>query len=305
LTQWQKETGFDTHSVFAPPDIPFPMAGSYAPPSTSAAIDAGTFVEECPTDLYGVKRPVGRGVDIGPYERASAIGAEHRPEVPKELAFAPIDLGRLEKLGWKDIPSTGYVALSAWPADERGRFKDPAEVVKHSLQPFAELLPKNEDGTPQAGSVKLSGVPFLIDYPESLLAIPPSRQGYVEIPINQKLDWLFVLHAGADVRDNWQAAFYRIHYADDSMNVSFRGGHNCSDYAAEEPEAFFKRERGTRSMVAWQGRCEADRSRKLTVMCWAWPNHRPDVEVTKISIWRQPYGSQWAVLAITAGRASQ
>ena len=277
------------------------MAGHYAPPSTSAAIDAGTFVKDCPTDIDGVKRPVGGGVDIGPYERASAIGAEHRPEIPDGLSFTAIDLGRFERLRWKDVPNTGYVPFSAWPADERGRLKAPAEVAKRSLQPFAALLPKGEDGKPQAGSVKLCGVPFEIGCPNSLLAIPPGRQGYVEIAINRKLHWLFVLHAGTEVRDNWQAAYYRIHYADDSMNVSFRGGQNCSDYAAENPEAFFEKERGTRSTVAWQGKCEAVRSGKLTVMCWAWPNHRPDVEITKISIWRQPYGSQWAVLGITAG----
>lgn len=305
LTQWQKETGFDTHSVYAAPDIPFPMAGQYAPPSTSAAVDAGMFVEECDTDLNGVKRPVGVGVDIGPYERAGAIGAEHRPEIPRALSFTPIDLSRFEKLQWKDVPNTGYVPLSAWPADERGRFENPAEVAKRSLGSFVELLPKDKDGQPGAGTVKLCGVPFEIGHPNRLLAIPPSRQGYVEIAINQKLDWLFVLHAGADVRDNWQAAFYRIHYSDDSMNISFRGGHNCSDYAAEEPEAFFKKERGTRSMVAWQGQCEAVRSGKLSVMCWAWPNHRPDVEITKISIWRQPYGSQWAVLGMTAGKKKE
>ncbi|MDP7130650.1 MAG: hypothetical protein QF437_09185 [Planctomycetota bacterium] len=64
--------------------------------------------------------------------------------------------------------------LSTWPADERGLFKDPAEVAKTSLQPFAALLIRGADGKPQAGSVKLYGVPFEIGYPNSLLAITPA-----------------------------------------------------------------------------------------------------------------------------------
>ena len=218
------------------------------------------------------------------------------------LSFSPVDLDAFVKRSWKNVPNTGYVQLSAWPADERNRYKDQAEVGKRRMAPSAAILPKGPDGKPKAGTVTLAGVPFQIGYPKALLAIPPGRQGWVEIPINQKLDWLFVLHAGAEVRKDWQAGYYRVIYTDgDSMNFSFIGELNCSDCAAEQPEASFGTERGTTSAIAWRGKCPAVRSKKICLIRWGWPNHRPDVEVTSLQVWRQPYGSQWAVIAVTAG----
>jgi len=290
LDEWKRESGFDAHSLYDRPDVPFGLDGNFTLQSTSPAIDAGTLLADCPTDMRGVARPVGKGVDIGPFERASTLGVSHRPQVPEGLTFQPIELGAFEKMAWKESSGPGYVALSDWPAGK----------TNQSLVGLGAMLPKNRDGQPVAGTVTLAGVPFRLGHPAALLALPPSRQGYVVIPVGRTVDWLFFLHAAAGVRKGTPGGYYRIMYADgDSMSLSFVGGQNCTDYLDADPESFFARERGLNSAVAWRGKTPDDRDASIFRM--AWPNHRPDVEITEIKIWRQPHGAEWAVLGITAG----
>lgn len=113
LEQWTQDSGFDGHSITERPDVPFGLDGNFELPSTSAAVDAGILVEQVKVDRRGVARPVGKGVDIGPFERASTLGIAHRPEVPKDLKFETIDLSVHTKMDWKDQPDTGLVALTA------------------------------------------------------------------------------------------------------------------------------------------------------------------------------------------------
>jgi parallel beta-helix repeat protein len=292
IEQWTKDSSFDEHSLYERPDVPFGLDGNFELPSTSAAVDAGILVEQCKVDRRGVARPVGKGVDIGPFERAGTLGVGHRPQAPKDLKFETIDLSAHTKMDWKDQPDTGMVALTAWPAGAKD---------KH-LGAFAESLPKGADGKPAAGIVKLTEIPFALGYPETGFALPSTRQGWVEIPVNRKLDWLFFLHAGTGGGKGTPAAYYRIYFSDDdSMNISMTCEQNFTGYLSAKPEEFFARERGATSAVAWRGKTPDNKDAVIHRM--AWPNHRPDVTVTRIQVWRQNGGCEWLLMGITAGNA--
>ncbi|NQU75990.1 MAG: right-handed parallel beta-helix repeat-containing protein, partial [Planctomycetes bacterium] len=135
LDAWTAVTGYDKHSKVGRPDIPFAQAGFYEPPSTSPAVGSGTLVQDCPTDMRGVIRPVGGSPDIGPFERATRPTTELRPAVPADLQFTPIDLARLENVA--------LTPLSEWPIAGR----------KIDLQPFETILPKSAGGKKPAAGV--------------------------------------------------------------------------------------------------------------------------------------------------------
>lgn len=167
---------------------------------------------------------------------------------------------------------------------------------------FAESLPKGAEGKPVAGVVKLSETPFDLGYPETGFALPATRQGWVEIPVNKKVDWLFFLHAGAGGAKGSPGAYYRIYFSDDdSMNISMTCEQNFAGYLSANLEDFFARERGTASAVAWRGKTPDGKDAVIHRM--AWPNHRPDVTVTRIQVWRQNGGCEWLLMGITAGNA--
>lgn len=66
---WQSE-GFDTSSVFAPPDEIFESAADLHLSDTSVAIDLGLPHPEAPeADIDGAVRPQGAAIDAGAYER--------------------------------------------------------------------------------------------------------------------------------------------------------------------------------------------------------------------------------------------
>jgi hypothetical protein len=276
------------------PDVPLAFAGFFAPAATAPEVDAGTLAPECPVDWHGLARPVGRAPDIGPFETGSTLGAAHRPVVPDGLRFTPVDLTRLVRMDYKtNLPS--FVALSEWPGF--GAEKD----TNRTLQAFAQTLPKGADGQPVAGSVTLGGVPFHIAWPTPVLAFAPSRQGWVAVPLSNTVDWVFFLHAAAGMRRDTPGAYYRICYADkDSMNLVFVGEKNICDFASTNPASFFDRERGTTSVVAWEGKAAV--LPRVSMIRMAFFNPRPDVPITDIQIWRMPYSGDWAVLGITTGK---
>jgi len=286
LAVWREDTGFEQHSLVACPEIPFGQAGFYAPPSTSPGVDAGTPVEECPVDSHGVARPIGKAPDIGPFERATVLGAEHRPAIPGGLSFTPLDLGALVNTN-----------LNEWPPAGKDR----------TLQPFAAALPKDADGQPVSGEATFAGVPFRVTYPKSVVAVQPLRtdDDVVTIPINRKADWLFFLETSAGVSPGRTELFYRATYTDNqTSDIWFTGDHNVGDYAADKPDAYFDRERGTSTAIAWQG--TATDLSHIAVFRLAWPNPRPDHEIATIEVWRNYSASaEHAILGLTAGSEKQ
>lgn len=74
FASWQAK-GFDKHSKRASPGQIFTSAttNNYTLKSGSVAIDSGTAQHTCTCDIKGVKRPQGKGYDIGCYEYVSKI----------------------------------------------------------------------------------------------------------------------------------------------------------------------------------------------------------------------------------------
>ncbi|HZN36155.1 MAG TPA: right-handed parallel beta-helix repeat-containing protein, partial [Pirellulaceae bacterium] len=70
LAQWRAATLSDAHSFIASPAELFvnPSGGDFHLPPGSPAIDAGTTLFAPPTDLEGIVRPSGSGLDIGAFE---------------------------------------------------------------------------------------------------------------------------------------------------------------------------------------------------------------------------------------------
>jgi parallel beta-helix repeat protein len=89
LSQWQAQTGQDSHSFVATSAQLFvnPAKGDYHLSATSPAIDKGTSTTAPPIDLDGNPRPYGKGYDIGCYEwqgkvLAVATGSSVAPGLP-------------------------------------------------------------------------------------------------------------------------------------------------------------------------------------------------------------------------------
>jgi parallel beta-helix repeat protein len=75
LSQWQAQTGNDTHSLVATAAALFadPSVGNYHLLATSPAVDHGTQLQAPAIDFEGQPRPGGTSIDIGADELASAI----------------------------------------------------------------------------------------------------------------------------------------------------------------------------------------------------------------------------------------
>ena len=77
LSQWQSQTGQDTHSIVATASQLFvnPLANNYHLKSGSPAVDSGTSQGAPPAiDLDGLSRPFGIAFDIGAYEWHGVLG---------------------------------------------------------------------------------------------------------------------------------------------------------------------------------------------------------------------------------------
>jgi len=84
LTAWQG-LGYDVHSFVATPAQLFLAPGSdWHLRSDAPAIDAGTAAAAPPTDLDGVARPLGGGVDIGAYEFALLTCGDGVPDAGEQ-----------------------------------------------------------------------------------------------------------------------------------------------------------------------------------------------------------------------------
>ena len=70
LAQWQSQTGQDQHSIVSTPTAVFVNAGAndFHLKAGSPAVDAGTATSAPLTDITGLARPQGNGIDIGAYE---------------------------------------------------------------------------------------------------------------------------------------------------------------------------------------------------------------------------------------------
>ena len=281
LEDWRTQTGNDQHSLMACPAVMFAQGGFFEVPSTSPAVDAGTPAAECPLDFNGVKRPVGLRPDIGPFERESALGAEHRPELPAGLVFTPLDLSKWVKQ-----------SLAEWPA----------AGSELNLKPFGAVLPKAEDGAPKSGVVTLGGVPFRIEYPATVapVAVWTNAAQIADVPVTGRVAWICFLHAATGVEVNRLAAVYTLVYADkQEANLYLTGGQSLANFDAAGPDEFFRHERGTRSFVAWEGKTAG--GKKLSVLGLGWPNPRPGAEVAKLRIWRDVGPGQVGLVGITVG----
>jgi hypothetical protein len=71
-----QNVGFGKHDFVAEPVFVDPAKGDYRLKAGSPGIDAGETLEAVKTDLLGVKRPQGRGYDVGAYEFTPGKGAE-------------------------------------------------------------------------------------------------------------------------------------------------------------------------------------------------------------------------------------
>lgn len=281
VADWRTQTGNDRHSLVACPAVSFAQGGFFEVPSTSPAVDAGLPTAECPKDFNGVTRPVGLRPDIGPFERESALGAEHRPELPAGLVFAPVDMSK-----WVKRP------LAEWPSAGSGA----------TLKPFEAALPRTENGAPQSGIVTLGSVPFQIEYPLTVapIAVWTNTAQLMDVPVTGRVAWLVFLHAAQGVEMNRQAAVYTLVYADKQESYLYlTGGETLANFDAPEPGEFFPRERGTRSFVAWAGKSPDGKT--VSVLGLAWPNPRPDAPVAKLRIWRDVGPAQTGLMGITVG----
>jgi len=281
MADWRAQTGNDLHSLMACPAVTFAQGGFFEVPSTSPAVDAGTPLADCAEDFNGVQRPVGPAPDIGPFERESVLGSEHRPEFPPGLVFTPLDLSRWAR-----------TALADWPAVGRDA----------NLEPFAAVLPGTEDGAATSGVVTLGGVPFRIERPNGVVPVAAwtNAPRIVEAPVTGKVAWVFFLHAAAGTEPNRPAAVYTLVYADKrEANLYLTGDRSLANFDAADPGEFFGRERGTRSFVAWEGK--TDGGKPLSVLALGWPNPRPEAEVATLRIWRDVRAGQVGVLGVTVG----
>ena len=289
LASWQSATGWGKHSLAANSELTLPAGGDYRPSPTSAAADVGIALKEVPTDRLGRPRPVGKACDIGPFESYSVLRATPPLKIPPGLTFRPVDLK----------PVLNRALADDKPDDGVGGWSDQGSSC--DLRDFATALPKDANGKPTAGVVRLADVDFRLEYPLSILVLNPrhfrpgSLPDKATIPVADKADWLFFLHTTA-----WTGSWdYKVHYEHGfTQTIEIRCPKNMRDWAGGGATAPFRLEKGTSTTAAWTGTTGS--FPKIAIFRMAWPNPQPAARIESIEM----IGTRGVpgLLAITLGR---
>lgn len=149
------------------------------------------------------------------------------------------------------------------------------------------------------------GIPFKIEKPLSCIVLKSKFRPEsdlpekVEIPVNDKFDYLFFLHSSAWTSRAHHAS-YIINYVDGSIyEIKLIGGVNLRDWTSSSPEEPFLNETDTITECAWKGK-----SKKFPVVSiyrMAWKNPYPEKEIKSIIFLSKNIGVP-ILIAITGGR---
>ncbi len=182
------------------------------------------------------------------------------PELPKGVAYRPIDLTSLANRG----------LIDAVAEDGQGGWSD--QGPRCDLRAFP------------TGSQLFQGVPFRIGREPKVCIVLASkgRPGFermpqsVEVPVGYPVEGLFFLHSAAYAGGH--LATYTVDYADgQNVAIPLMVGENIHDWSGVHP---FLREKGTQSVAAWTGRNEV--FPEVTVYRMLWVNPRPGVPVKQV-----------------------
>ena len=102
----------------------------------------------------------------------------------------------------------------------------------------------------------------------------------VTVPIGGVVEGLYFIHGAAYCGDGQNVGIYHVNYADGSTeDIPVIGGRNVRDWA-DPNTGGFARERQTRTVVAWTGKCKAFPSTSVYMMLWV--NPLPDKPVVSV-----------------------
>ena len=273
LSAWQKATGWDKNSLAANSELTLPAGGDFRPTLISPAADRGVALSEVKKDYNGRSRPVGKGYDIGPFERYSILSANASVAIPADLKFHSVNLKSVLNRKLADDKAE----------DGTGGWADQGPAC--DFRDFTTMLPKTENGQPKSGSVKLAGIDFQIEYPLSMLVLNPENFRPGKLPdkatinVGRNADWLFLLHATA-----WSGSWdYIIHYKDETTEtIKMTCPANMRDWTSAAYANSFRFEKGTITKAAWTGKTNSFPT--ITIYRTAWPNPKPSQLIVKIEM---------------------
>lgn len=210
------------------------------------------------------------------------IEGKKEEKIPKNLTYKMIDISKFVNRSFKDEKED----------DGKGGWTDQG--------PDCDLrnFPVDKD-------VFISdGVPFKIEKPNSCIVLssrfrPESKlPEKVEIPVNDKFEYLFFLQSSAWTSKAHHAS-YIINYQDGSKyEIKLIGGVNLRDWASSSPEEPFLFETDTITKCAWKGK--GKRFPTVSVYKMAWKNPFPDREIKSITFLSKNKGVP-ILIAITGG----